>query len=460
MIKKDAIIIGSGQAGNPLAVKLAESGWKTVLIEKSEAMLGGVCVNVGCTPSKTLIASAKVMHEINTAKQHGISVENMKINFSETQKRKDKIVKNSHEGVKKNLQETKNLELIIGTASFSGKKKVTVTQENGEILEFTAPKIFINAGCRPAVPKIEGLDKVKWFDSTGILALKEIPEKLIIIGSGYIGLEMGQMYSRFGSNVEIIDQSAQILDKEDRDIAENMQEILEEEGISFYLDAEIKKIESYKKGIRVSVSQKGKTRQITGSHLLVVTGRKSNADSLALEKAGIKTDEKNFIKVSPKLETNVKGIYALGDIKGGAQFTHVAYNDYVIVSDNILGENKADISNRVIPYTVFTDPQLGRAGLSEKEARKKKLNYTVVKIAGKRITRGKESAQTQGLWKAVVDKDSGRILGAAVIGTEGGEIASVIQMAMKGKILAKDLKDFMFSHPTYSESLNTLFSEL
>jgi dihydrolipoamide dehydrogenase len=460
MIQKDAIIIGSGQAGNPLAIKLSAAGWKTVLIEKSEEMLGGVCVNVGCTPSKILIASAKVMHTIKTSEKHGIAVPEVSIDFDATQKRKEKIVEDSRKGVKKNLEEAENLDLIFGTASFSGEKTISVQQENGETVEFTAPHIFINAGCRPATLEIDGLNNVKWYDSTGILELREIPEKLIVIGSGYIGLELGQMYSRFGSEVAIIDKASQIMSNEDPDIATSLQEILEEEGLKFHLNAEIEKVEQNGQEITLSFLKNHKEEKIKGTHLLIVPGRKSNADSLKLENAGIKADEKGYIKVNSKLESNIDGVYALGDIKGGPQFTHIAYNDYVIVSDNILDEKTGSTEGRIIPYTVFTDPQVGRVGLSEKEATEKKLNFSVVKIEGKRITRGLESAETQGIWKAVVDQDSGKILGAAIIGTEGGEMASIIQMAMTGNIPAKDLQTFIFSHPTYSESLNTLFDEL
>lgn len=460
MIKKDAIIIGSGQAGNPLALKLSYAGWKTVLIEKSEEMLGGVCVNVGCTPSKTLIASAKAMHKIRTSDKHGISVPEVSIDFEITQKRKNDIVAKSKNGVKKNLKEAENLEVIFGTASFSGEKTISVQKTNKETIELTAPYIFINAGCRPATLEINGLDDVKWYNSTGILELREIPEKLIVVGSGYIGLELGQMYSRFGSEVIIVEKASQIMSNEDQDIADNLQEILEEEGLQFHLSAEIEKVDQKGNDIALTLTKDNKEEHIKGTHLLIVTGRKSNADSLHLDKAGIKTDDKEYIKVNPQLGTNVDGVYALGDIKGGAQFTHIAYNDYVIVSDNILDHKNASTEGRIIPYTVFTDPQLGRVGLSEKEATDKKLNFSVLKIAGKRITRGLESAETQGLWKAIVDKDSDKILGAAIIGSEGGEIASIIQMAMMGNILAKDLQTFIFSHPTYSESLNTLFSEM
>lgn len=460
MIKKDAIIIGSGQAAKPLSQKLSEAGWNTVMIERSEAQLGGVCLNVGCTPTKTLIASAKAMHTIISAEKHGISVSNIRLDFNITQKRKDKIVEDSKEGIKKRTADAKNLELVYGTASFSGEKSVTVKNKDGKVQEFTAPYIFIDAGTRPAIPKIKGLDEVKWYDSTGILELKKIPKKLIIIGAGYIGLELGQMYSRFGSDVTIIEQSDQIMHTEDGDIAKSIQNILEDEGLKFILNSSIENVESSDKKVTVNLSSAGKKQKINGTHLLLATGRQSNADGLSTETAGIKLDKKGFIKVDDKLETNIKGVYALGDINGGPQFTHIAYNDFVIVSENILEKKKVSTNGRPLPYTMFTDPQLGRIGLSENEAREKDLNFSVVKIPGKRITRGIETGEPQGPWKAIVDKKSGKILGAAIVCSEGGEIATVIQMAMEGELSAKYLSRAIFSHPTYSESLNTLFTEL
>ena len=460
MIKKDAIIIGSGQAAKPLSEKLSEAGWKTVMIEKSEAELGGACLNVGCTPTKTLIASAKVMHAINTSQKHGISISDLKIDFETTQKRKDKIVTDSKEGLLKRTANAENLELVYGTASFSGEKKVIVKKEDGSTQEFTAPHIFIDAGSRPAVPKIKGLDEVKWYDSSGILALEEIPEKLIVIGAGYIGLELGQMYRRFGSDVTIIETSAQIMSGEDQDIAKSLQELLEADGLQFLLNCSVEMVEKAGQEVKITYSENHKNKTISGTHLLVATGRESNADGLNIEAAGIKLDEKGYIKVNEKLETNVEGIYALGDINGGPQFTHIAYNDFVILRTNLLHKGNASTKGRIVPYTMFTDPQLGRVGLSEDVATKKGLNFKVIKIEGKRITRGIETGEPQGLWKAIVDKDTGLILGASIVCSEGGEIASVIQMAMHGKIPAKDLSTTIFSHPTYSESLNTLFTEM
>lgn len=459
MIKKDAIIIGSGQAAKPLSIKLSEAGWKTVMIEKSETDLGGACLNVGCTPTKTLIASAKVMHALQAAGKHGISVSDLKIDFDSTQKRKDKIITDSKEGLLERTSKAENLDLVYGTASFQSEKTVTVKKEDGSTEEFTAPYIFIDAGSRPAVPEIDGLEQVKWYDSTGILALEKIPEKLIIIGAGYIGLELGQMYSRFGSDVTIIENSPQIMAGEDRDIADSLQILLEEEGLRFLLNSSVEMVKNTGQEVTVTYQNEDKNKTISGTHLLVATGRKSNADGLNVKAAGIQLDEKGFIKVNEKLETNIEGVYALGDINGGPQFTHIAYNDFIILQTNILHQGNASTAERLVPYTMFTDPQLGRVGLSEKEAEEKGLHFKVLKIEGKRITRGLETGEPQGIWKAIVDRESGLIVGAAIVCSEGGEIASVIQMAMQGKITAQNLATGIFSHPTYSESLNTLFTE-
>lgn len=460
MRKVDAIIIGSGQAGKPLSQKLSEAGSKTIMIEISEQELGGTCLNVGCTPTKTLIASAKVMHDIKTGKQHGISVSKINLDFATTQKRKDKIVEDSKKGLLQRTSEAKNLELVFGTASFTGENSVVVQNGKGVEQEFSAPYIFINAGCRPSIPNIKGLDTVDWYDSSRILGLSEVPEKLIVVGGGYIGLELGQMYSRFGSKVTILERSEQIMSGEDRDIAEPLQEILESEGLNFKLSASVEEVKKDQDGVLVFYQQNGKTHQISGTHLLLVTGRQSNADRLNLESSGVKLNDKGYIKVNDKLETNVKGVYALGDINGGPQFTHIAYNDYVVVNNNILRKTKDSTKDRIVPYTIFTDPQVGRVGLSETQAREKGLNYQVIKIGGERITRGIETGETQGPWKAIVDKESGKILGAAIVSTEGGEVASIIQMAMEGGITAQHLASAIFSHPTYSESINTLFTEI
>ena len=460
MKKVDAIIIGSGQAGNPLAMSLAHSGMKVILIEKSEMHLGGTCLNDGCTPSKTLIASAKVAHIINTSDKHGISTEQMNIDFAATQKRKDKIVLDSRKGLINRLEETKNLEVLIGTASFSDSKVIKVTLKNGKTQDYTAEYIFINAGCRPMIPEIEGLENVKYYDSTSLLALSEIPQELIVLGGSYIGLELGQAFARLGSKTTIVERSAKLMSKEDDDIAESILQCLENEGMHFHLKTEAIKV-SEKGGIISVTIKKGKEeQQIEGTHLFVATGRIPNSDSLSLENAKIKVDDDGHILVNNNLETNVKGVFALGDIKGGPQFTQIAYDDFRIVRDNILHGKKRSYKNRPIPYCMYTDPQLGRIGISEQDAKEQKLEVEIITIPGKRITRGIESGTIEGLWKAIIDKKTNKILGAAIIGSEGGEIATVLQMAMQGNLKAIDIRDGIFSHPSYSESLNTLFDQL
>ena len=457
MKKVDAIIIGSGQAGNPLAMSLAHSGMKVILIEKSEMHLGGTCLNDGCTPSKTLIASAKVAHIINTSDKHGISTEQMNIDFAATQKRKDKIVLDSRKGLINRLEETKNLEVLIGTASFSDSKVIKVTLKNGKTQDYTAEYIFINAGCRPMIPEIEGLENVKYYDSTSLLALSEIPQELIVLGGSYIGLELGQAFARLGSKTTIVERSAKLMSKEDDDIAESILQCLENERMHFHLKTEAIKV-SEKGGIISVTIKKGKEeQQIEGTHLFVATGRIPNSDSLSLENAKIKVDDDGHILVNNNLETNVKGVFALGDIKGGPQFTQIAYDDFRIVRDNILHGKKRSYKNRPIPYCMYTDPQLGRIGISEQDAKEQKLEVEIITIPGKRITRGIESGTIEGLWKAIIDKKTNKILGAAIIGSEGGEIATVLQMAMQGNLKAIDIRDGIFSHPSYSESLNTLF---
>lgn len=460
MKKVDAIIIGSGQAGNPLAMSLAYAGMKTILIEKYQLHIGGTCLNDGCTPSKTLIASAKVAQIIITSEKHGFSTKQININFAETQKRKDKIVLDSRKGLIKRLEETKNLEMIIGTASFTAPKVIMVTDESGKTQEYTAEYIFINAGCRPMIPEIAGLENVKYYDSTSLLELKEIPKELIVLGGSYIGLELGQMYSRLGSKTTIVERSEKLMSKEDDDVAISIFECLENEGMKFHFKSDVLKVSESDGKISVIIKEGNKEKQIHGTHLFVATGRIPNSDSLSLENAKIKVDENGFIKVNTNLETNVKGVFALGDIKGGPQFTQIAYDDFRIVRDNILHNKKRSYKGRPIPYCMYTDPQLGRIGISEQDAKEQNLDVEIISIPGKRITRGIESGTTEGLWKAIIDKKTNKILGAAIIGSEGGEVATVLQMAMQGNLKATHIRDGIFSHPSYCESLNTLFDQL
>ncbi|MGN7989311.1 mercuric reductase [Pedobacter sp. 22226] len=454
----DAIIIGAGQAGTPLAKKLAEAGKKTAIIEKR--LVGGTCINDGCTPTKAMIASAKAVYQAKKASELGIEIGSVKIDFKKIKQRKDDIVKQFRESSEKGINSTKGLQLIFGTAKFSGEKELTIALSGGGEEKVTADLIFINTGAKTAIPDVEGLDQIDYLTSTTILDIETVPEHLVVIGGNYIGLEFGQMFNRFGSKITILEKSSGILDKEDQDISSALTEILTDEKIEIITDVKINHISQDKKQIHISL-ESGKTKKsITASHILIATGRTPQTADLGLENCGIKLDDKGHVIVNEKLETNVKGIYALGDVKGGPAFTHIAYNDYTIVYRNLIEGTNYSIQDRPVPYCMFTDPQLGRIGISEKEAKEKKLNYDVAVIPMSQVARGIETNETLGLMKAVVDADTKKILGAAILASEGGEIMSVLQMAMEGGITYDRIRYCVFAHPTYTESLNNLFMKL
>jgi pyruvate/2-oxoglutarate dehydrogenase complex dihydrolipoamide dehydrogenase (E3) component len=453
----DAIIIGSGQGGVPLAKKLAGNGWKTAIIEKD--FIGGTCINFGCTPTKTMVASAKAVYNTSQSVNLGVKISDYKIDLKSIKLRKDKIVKRFRDSTLRGLQNTKNLTIIYGTASFVDKNRIAIKTNKG-IQVISGKKIFINAGGRPAIHPIEGLDAIDYLTSTSVMELTEVPEHLLIIGGSYIGLEFGQMFRRFGSKVTVLEFGEKFLSREDEDISCEIQKYLEDEEIKILLNTKAHKIAKRNKTIRVTVSTGTKTKIIKCSHLLIAAGRTPNSDLLNLNAAGVKVDNNGHITVNSKLQTNVKHIYCLGDIKGGPEFTHVSYNDYIILADNLLNNANRSIKNRLVPYCMFTDPQLGRVGITEQEARKKGLNIKVAALPMSRVARAIETGDTRGMMKAIVDADSKLILGAAILGEEGGEIVSILQMAMAGKIKYTHIREMMFAHPLYAESLNNLFMAL
>jgi pyruvate/2-oxoglutarate dehydrogenase complex dihydrolipoamide dehydrogenase (E3) component len=451
-----AIVIGSGQGGTPLAAALAAAGWRTALIERTH--IGGTCVNEGCTPTKTMVASARVAYMARRATDYGVHTGDVRIDMQRVRQRKRKIVTSFRDGSQRRLEKTANLELIFGEASLTAPKSIAIRLQDGSRRALTADRIFINAGARPAIPKLDGLKDLPFLDSTSIMELDAVPEHLLVLGGGYVGLEFGQMFRRFGSGVTIVQSGAQLLADEDPDVATEVAEILKQEGIEILLNAKAHQVAKSAAGIELTVRVGPKTRTLSGSHMLVATGRVPNTDTLNLAAAGIATDAKGFVRANVKLETNVEGVYVLGDIKGGPAFTHISYDDFRILRTNLIQKGSASTEGRIVPYTVFIDPQLGRVGLTETEARAQKRKIRVAKMPMKSVARALEVDETRGFLKAVVDAKTNQILGVAVLGIEGGEIAAMLQIAMMGHLPFTALRDGIFAHPNLAESLNNLFT--
>jgi len=450
-----AIIIGSGQAGKPLATTLGKAGWKTALIERDQ--IGGTCINYGCTPTKTMFNSARVAYLARRAADFGVHSADVRVCLKEVRERKQRVVEEFRESGLKGIEKTENLDLLTGDARFTDKHTIEVKLNDGAVRTLTAEKIFINTGGRPAKPNLEGIDEVSTLDSTSIMELDELPEHLLVLGGGYIGLEFGQMFRRFGSEVTIVQQAKQLLGREDPDIADAVREVMEEDGIKVLLDTKAVRAKRDGTKINLTVRTTGGEQTLTGTHLLCAVGREPNTEDLNLAAAGIETDKQGNIKVNNKLETNVPGVYALGDVKGGPQFTHISYDDFRIIRTNLLESGNATTDERFVPYTVFIDPQLGRIGISETEAKDKSLDFRVAKLEMKSVARAIEMSETRGFIKAIVDANNKQILGASVLGVEGGELMAMFEIAMMGKLPYTVLKDAIFAHPTLAESLNNLF---
>jgi len=461
----DAIVIGSGQGGNSLARALAKAGKRTAVIEREH--VGGTCVNEGCTPTKTMVASGRVAYLARRGADFGVNCgavdrEPITIDMVKIRERKRAIVKSFREGNERGLKETDCDALIMGEASFAGPKLVRVDcnqdgkSGGGERL-LTAELIFINTGLRSAVPKIDGIADVPYLDNRSVMELGEVPRHLAVVGGGYIGLEFGQLFRRLGSAVTIIQSGKQLLPREDEDVAEEVRKILEQDGIEVLLNASAQTVRREGDGIALAVKMAEGERVASGSHLLVAVGRIPNTDRLNLDAAGIDVDEHGFIRVNEYLETNVSGIYAIGDVKGGPAFTHISYDDYRVAVANVLEGKRVSIAGRIVPYTVFIDPQLGGIGLTEREARAQGKKIRVAKMAATSIARALESDEARGFLKVIVDAETEQILGAAMLAVEGGEMASMIQIAMMGKLPYTALRDAIWSHPTWSEALNNVF---
>jgi pyruvate/2-oxoglutarate dehydrogenase complex dihydrolipoamide dehydrogenase (E3) component len=452
----DAIVVGSGQAGTPLSRALAEAGLRTALVEREH--VGGTCVNEGCTPTKTMVASARVAYLARRGANYGVQSGPITIDLKRVRERKREIVKSFREGSQARIEKTPNLSLIFGTASFTGAKTLMVRERDGGERSLLADKIFINAGTRAARPALEGLEQVPFLDNKSIMELDAVPHHLLVLGGGYIGLEFGQMFRRFGSRLTVVQSGPQLLAREDPDVAKAVEKILREDGVEILLNSKAVRVSPAEEKIRLEVSSAGQHKTIEGSHLLVATGRVPNSDTLNLSAAGIATDAHGFVKTNGRLETNVAGVFALGDIKGGPAFTHISYDDFRVIRANVIEKKNVTIDGRLLPYTLFIDPQLGHVGMSEREARTSGRRVLVAKMPMSHVARALEMDETRGFMKAIVDAESGEILGATVLGVEGGELMAVLEVAMMGKVTCGQLREGIFAHPTLAESLNNLFA--
>ena len=454
----DAIVIGSGQGGTPLSIALAQAGMRTALVEREH--VGGTCVNEGCTPTKTMVASGRVAYIARRAADYGVHTGAISIDLGRVRERKRDIVNRFRNGSQSRIEKTANLDLIFGEARFTAPKTVEVRSKDGSRQTISANYVFINTGTRASRPKVEGLEAVSSFDNASIMELDSVPEHLLVMGGGYIGLEFGQLFRRFGSRVTIIHTRDQLLTREDPDVTQEIEKILRQDGIEIFLNTKAKRVSQAAGSIRFEVEQQGQAKTVSGSHLLVATGRVPNSDALNLNVAGVETNNRGFIKVNDRLETTASGIYVLGDVKGGPAFTHISYDDFRVIQANLLEKKTASIVNRLVPYTLFIDPQLGRVGMTETEARAQKRNIRVARLPMTSVARALELDETRGFIKAIVERETSQILGAAVLGIEGGEVMAALEIAMMAKLPYTALRDGIFAHPTLAESFNSMFTAM
>lgn len=455
----DVIVIGTSQGGRFLPITFAKAGRKVAVVERGH--LGGVCVNAGCTPTKTMVASARVAYLAKRGGEYGVRTGPISVDLPAVRKRKQAMVEGARTNFESLIKPVTGLDLFRGEARFIASKTLEVSLADGETRTITAPLIFINTGARPKQLAIKGVDSVSVLNSTTIMEVDSLPEHLLIIGGGYIGLEFGQMFRRFGSEVTIIQHHPRLLMNEDEDVSDEVTKILRQDGITVLTGTTSQHVQLLNgRRIQLTVHTAGGEQRLTGSHLLAAIGRVPNTEALTPEAAGIRLDKKGYIQVNERLETNVPGVYAMGDVKGGPAFTHVSYDDFRILRTNLLEHGSASTLDRVVPYTIFIDPQFGRVGISEHEAKQQGRNIRVAKLPMNAVIRALETGETRGFMKAIVDANTQQILGCAILGLEGGEIMAIIQVAMMGKLPFTALKEGIFTHPTLAEGINTLFMTL
>jgi len=454
MKRFDAIIIGTGQAGPPLASRLSAAGKTVAIIERHK--FGGTCVNTGCIPTKTLVASAYAMHVASRGAEYGFSVPGgVQVDIKRVKARKDEISGRSNRGVEQSLRGLKNCTVIQGHARFQSSRAVAV---NDELLE--ADKIFINVGARASIPPLPGIRDVPLLTNSSMMDLDFVPEHLIIVGGSYVGLEFGQIYRRFGSEVTIVEMGPRLIGREDEDVSEAVHQILQAEGIQFRLNAKCISLAKHESGVAVRVDCKDGSPEVMGSHVLLAVGRIPNTQDLGLDQAGVATDERGYITVDDQLQTSAPGIWALGDCNGRGAFTHTSYNDFEIVADNLLSADHRRVSDRIQAYALYIDPPLGRCGMTDVEIRKSGRTALATKYPMVRVGRAFEKGETQGCIKITVDAQSKQILGAAILGTSGDEVIHVLLDVMYAKAPYTVVQRALHIHPTVAEYLPTVLSKL
>jgi pyruvate/2-oxoglutarate dehydrogenase complex dihydrolipoamide dehydrogenase (E3) component len=457
----DAIVIGTSQGGRFLPIALAKAGRKVAVIERGN--IGGVCVNVGCTPTKTMVASARVAYLARRGADYGVHTGPVSVDLQAVHQRKQQIVEGARNGYQSRLTAVQgpDLDLLSGEAHFLAPKTLEVVLNGGQTRAITAPLIVIDTGDRPAKLSINGVESVPVLNSSTLMELETLPEHLLIIGGGYIGLEFGQMFRRFGSQVTLIQRRPRLLMSEDEDVSDEIAKMFREDGITVLTGTTPQQVEPLGDGrMRLTVRTPQGEQQLIGSHLLAAAGRVPNTEALTPEAAGIQLDQQGYIQVNEQLETNVPGVYAMGDVRGGPAFTHASYDDFRILRTNLLEHGNASTRDRLVPSTIFIDPQLGQVGMTEIEARKQGRTIRVAKLPMTAVPRALETGETRGFMKAIVDAETQQILGCAILSIEGGEIMTIIQVAMMGKLPYTALRDGIFTHPTLAEGLNALFMTL
>ena len=450
----DAIVIGTGQAGPSLAVRLAKAGQKVAIVERR--LVGGTCVNTGCIPTKTLVASAYAAHLAYRSGDFGVRLPGLPaVDMKAVKARKDAIVAKNRDGVTSWLRGTSGVDLVAGHARFESPTRV---RAGGELLE--APKIFVNVGGRAHVPPMPGVDDTPFWTNSSIMDVDFVPPHLVVVGGSYVGLEFAQMYRRFGSAVTVVEMAPRLVAKEDEDVSTAIREILEQEGIAVRTGAECITVERTATGVRVGVQCREGEPAVDGSHLLLAVGRRPNTDDLGLENAGVRTDARGYIEVDDRLRTSVEGIWALGDCNGRGAFTHTAYNDYEIVAANLLDSDPRRVTDRIAAHALYVDPPLGRVGMTEAEARKAGRRLLVGKRPMTKVGRAVEKGEDQGFMKVVVDADTKQILGAAILGVGGDEVVHVLLDVMYARAPYTLVQRAMHIHPTVAELLPTVMGEL